>query len=610
MGNKHSREKVTEQPNGPPQKVPCPIPMFSTQVVDGNSLLMNIRNSIVGRDSGFLSPFGLRRITYADYTASGRSLQFIEDYLQSSVLPFYANTHTDANFTGSTTSAFREESRNIIRECVGGDERDAVLFCGSGSTGAIDKIVHILELRNRNPEKDTKRPVIFVGPYEHHSNELSWKETIADVIEIPEQEDGTPSLTVLKEKLIEYNDRPLKIGSFNALSNVTGIITDTKSIAKLLHQYGAFAFFDFATAGPYFHIQMNFKEDESASMDAIFLSPHKMIGGPGTPGILVAKRHLFRNKVPSVPGGGTVMYVFSKDEYQYLADTEAREEGGTPAIIESIRAGLVFKLKQTVTPQVMEKVEEEYYHKGIQQWSTVKNLQILGNPKAKRLPIFSFVIFHRKKYVHYQFNTTLLNDLFGIQARGGCSCAGPYGSRLLEKFEKEWDVEAFKDRFLHNQFAYKPGWTRINFNYFESPVTVDYMIKAVEFVAVHGWKFLPLYHLNVESGQWAFQAHPLIWNSQKQWNDLPSLYNVDFTSGFMQYSKPLMNIPETFLQQHLQDAYSILEKIIDNMKTHAKRLTHLYQNPDNIFIPFQFVTSSEAFFEILESKKENLYPQY
>jgi selenocysteine lyase/cysteine desulfurase len=483
-------------------------------------LVEQIRASVLGADTAVATPFGLRRVTYADYTASGRSLEFIEEFIRRQVLPLYANTHTEASGTGRQTTRFREDARAIIRACVGATPAEhAVIFAGSGSTGAIDRLVSILGIRipaELNDRFDlgahipaSQRPVVFVGPYEHHSNELPWRESIADVVEIAEDPDGHIDLTDLEAKLVQYAERPLKIGSFSAASNVTGIISDTSAISRLLHSHQALSFWDFAAAAPYVAIEMRSPlTDGDDYKDAMFLSPHKFIGGPGTPGVLVARLELLHNRVPSVPGGGTVSYV-NPDHHHYLADPEHREEGGTPAIVESIRAGLVFKLKEAVGVDRIRRLEHSFIRRAIESWSENPFVRILGNPEADRLSIVSFVVRAPEhlgigKFLHHNFVVAVLNDVFGIQARGGCSCAGPYGHRLL-------GIDVATSRRFEHEISegcevIKPGWVRINFNYFISEEEFSYLVDVVHLMANEGWRLLPDYEFDVATSVWSHRS--------------------------------------------------------------------------------------------------------
>ena len=304
-----------------------------------DDLIATIRESVIGRSEMVRGPFGPRPVVYADYTASGRSLSFIEAYLDDVVLPLYANTHTESSGTGLQTTRFREDAREIIRRCVGAGDEHAVLFCGSGSTGAIAKLVGVLGLRIPSVLDDThglsahipaeERPVVFIGPYEHHSNELPWRESIADVVTIDEDADGHIDLAQLEAELERHAHRPRLIGSFSAASNVTGIVTDTAAVSALLHRFGALALWDFAAAAPYVDIDMGSAAAGDTYYDAIFVSPHKFIGGPGTPGLLVARRELFANRVPEVPAGGTVAYV-NPSEHDYLPRDRATGGGRHP----------------------------------------------------------------------------------------------------------------------------------------------------------------------------------------------------------------------------------------------------------------------------------------
>jgi selenocysteine lyase/cysteine desulfurase len=523
-------------------------------------LIEEIRTGIIGDDRAIEGPFGLRRVTYADYTASGRSLRFIEDFIRDEVMSLYANTHSETSSTGLQTTRFREDARASVLRGVGGDERDVVIFCGSGATGAINKLIEILNLRlpadlderydlsSRIPAGE--RPVVFIGPYEHHSNEISWRETIADIVVIDEDRDGRIDEDHLERELVVHRDRPLRIGSFSAASNVTGIVSDTRSVTALLHRHGALAFWDFAAAAPYVAIEMNVAdggEGRLADKDAIFISPHKFVGGPGTPGVLVVKRALVTNRVPTVPGGGTVTYV-SADSHSYVSDPALREEGGTPAIIESIRAGLVFKLKSAVGEATIEEREHALVTRAIESWSANPNIRILGNKQAKRLSIVSFLISRGDRFLHHNFVVALLNDLFGIQARGGCSCAGPYGHRLLGIDLAR--SSRFRAAINSGCEGIKPGWVRVNFNYFISEEVFRFLIEAVHIVASDGWKLLPQYRFSIDSGLWRHRDQPRF----KEFG----LDDVSFGSGRLIYQGRHLTEPESALERYLAVARRIM----------------------------------------------------
>ena len=490
-----------------------------------------LREQIIGRNSYFQTPYGERLITYADYTASGRTMEFIEKYLLK-IQESYANTHTEDDETGKNMTRLLHKAVQTIKETVNGVDNCYVIPAGTGATGAIAKLNDILgltippvtknrinkmisEFNEKHPEDqgtivelikyiESKKPVVFIGPYEHHSNELMWRENLAEVIEISLSEDGTIDLDDLQRKVSDtkYKDR-FKIGSFSAASNVTGTIAQTYEIAKILHKNNAIACFDFAASAPYVEINMN--KDEESYYDAVFISPHKFLGGPGSSGVLIINKRLYNKSLPpTLAGGGTVDYV-SSHGYDFIKSVEEREMAGTPGILQIIKAALAIELKDAVGIDKIEKIEREYVKRAIDRLSKNPNIEILGTKDyEKRIGIFSFLIKYKDRYLHPRLGTRLLNDLFGIQSRAGCACAGPYGHKLLDidsslskKFRK-----VIKDGYK----ALKPGWLRINFHYIINEEEFQFLLNAIEFIANYGYLFISQYSLDIHTGMWTHKG--------------------------------------------------------------------------------------------------------
>ena len=476
-----------------------------------------LRQQIVGVDSTFETPFGERLMVYCDYTASGRCLRFVEAYLQS-LQRVYANTHTEDDITGRSMSQLLHEAEQAIKDSVNAGPQGRIIACGTGATGAIDKLQQIIGVtlapatrRNLGDSLDEEamaktQPVVFIGPYEHHSNELSWRQSIATTVQVRLDAAGQIDLLHLEALLQEpqYAGRTL-IGSFSAASNVTGIRSDVRRIATLLHKHGAIACFDYAACAPYVDIDMNPEpehEGEDPSMDALFVSPHKFLGGPGSSGVLVFNERIYdRELPPSVSAGGTVDYVGMLDQ-DFIGHIEEREKAGTPGVLQTLKAGLVFQIKDAVGIDVIHAREHEYARRALQSWGEDDNIELLGNPDPdSRVGIISFNIRDAGgQYLHHKFLTVLLNDLFGIQSRAGCSCAGPYGHRLLHIDEAT--SEKYREAVKQGYCGLKPGWCRVGLHWVMDDAEANYVIDAVHFLAREGRHFLSLYDFDLSTGTW------------------------------------------------------------------------------------------------------------
>jgi len=488
-----------------------------------------LRENIIGRNMQFETCYGSKPLVYADYTASGRCVYFIENYI-TNLLKFYANTHTEDDFTGRTMTNLLHDAEKEIKRMVNAGTSGKIIFNGTGATGGIIKLQQILGVywppatkkrindylneplkgAGENKKKchtgflkkiDEKRPIVFVGPYEHHSNEIMWRETFCDVVEIPLDKDGFIDLEELDIQLADpkYAGRE-KIGSFSAASNVSGVRTDVYKVARILHKYGAIACFDFAACAPYVEIDMN--RDDESYFDAIYLAPHKFLGGPGSSGILVFNERIYKKDLPpTVAAGGTVDFV-TMDREKYIEDIETREKPGTPGILQAIKVALAFQLKEKVSVEKIEAIEYYFLKKFYDHYKGNKKIQFYGpvNPN-KKINIIPFNIVHNDRIFHPKFITTLLNDLFGIQTRAGCSCAGPYGHRLLNisaELSRYYQCVIGVDKYS----GVKPGWVRLNFHYTLAEEEFQYIIDAIDFVIENADKFLPEYNFDFSTGDW------------------------------------------------------------------------------------------------------------
>ncbi len=474
-------------------------------MLDFQAVAALLRRSEVGRRAVVDTPFGERLLTYADATATGRALAFVEEAV-AAVRPLYANTHTSISTTGRVMTRLREEARRTVARAVHAGPDDVVLFTGSGATAAVNKLVGLLGLRISEPLErlhqlsrhlpPAERPVVLVSPYEHHSNELPWLESVAEVVEVALGPDGRLDLADLEAKAAAFAARPLKIGAFSAGSNVTGALTDVAAVARVLHAHGFVACADYAAAGPYVPIDMH-PADPAARLDAIFLSTHKFLGGCEGSGLLVAHRDLFRSAVPERPGGGTVDYVagFTRVDVDYTRHLAEREEGGTPDILGDVRAALAFLVKEAAGAERILDHDLALAGRAVERLARHPRLTLYG-PPGPRLPILSFNV----EGLHHDLASVLLDHLFGIQNRAGCACAGPYGHRLLGIGPER--SGAYRQAIGLGVLALKPGWVRLSLPWHATEEEVEFLLSAVEFLAERGEAFVPLYRLGWRDGLW------------------------------------------------------------------------------------------------------------
>ncbi|MBT8375665.1 MAG: aminotransferase class V-fold PLP-dependent enzyme [Winogradskyella sp.] len=436
------------------------------------------REQIVGHDQTFESPYGTQRIIYTDWTASGRLYRPIEEKLLNEFGPFVANTHTETTVSGTAMTKAYHKAKSIIKNHVNANENDVLIVSGTGMTGVVNKFQRILGLKvPENLRKYTKvpdeiRPVVFVTHMEHHSNQTSWLETIAKVEVIPPGTNGLFSLKNLETLLEKHKDRPLKIASVIAGSNVTGIQNPCHDIAKMMHKYGGVCFVDYACSAPYVAINMHPK-DEDAYFDAIFFSPHKFLGGPGTCGVLVFNKSLYKNMIPDCPGGGTVSWTNPWGEHKYLDNIEEREDGGTPGFLQTIKTALAIRLKEQMGVDNILLREHQQVSRIFNRLSKTSNINILADMHKERLGVISFYI----DDLHYNLGVKLLNDRFGIQTRGGCSCAGTYGHYLLHV---DYDTShQLTNEISIGDLVRKPGWIRMSIHPTTTNEEIDYVCDSI-----------------------------------------------------------------------------------------------------------------------------------
>ncbi|WP_372937985.1 aminotransferase class V-fold PLP-dependent enzyme [Seonamhaeicola sp.] len=440
------------------------------------------RENIVGNHQFFDSPYGRKKIIYADWTASGRLYRPIEEKILNDIGPFVANTHTETSITGSAMTLAYHQARNIIKKHVNASKDDVLITVGTGMTGAINKFQRILGIKlNENLKDHTvipeeKRPVIFVSHMEHHSNQTSWLETIAKVEVIPSNDEGLPCLKSVKTLIDKYQEYPIKIAAITGCSNVTGIRTNYYDISRIMHQNNGLCFVDFACSAPYVNIDMH-PENEDEYLDAVTFSPHKFLGGPGSSGVLIFNKKLYKNLVPDNPGGGTVSYTNPWGDHDYIDDIETREDGGTPGFLQAIKIALSIQLKEEMGVQNILEREHELNSIIFEKLTEIPNLKILAPNHKDRLGVFSFYI----DDVHYNLVVKLLNDRFGVQTRGGCSCAGTYGHYLLNVDQST--SKSIEKKILEGCLIERLGWIRMSIHPTMTNEEINFICNAIKQVA-------------------------------------------------------------------------------------------------------------------------------
>ncbi len=463
------------------------------------SYFQKFRKNIVGIDVVFDTPYGKKKLIYADWIASGRLYGPVEDKIKNLFGPLVGNTHSEASETGTSMTHAYHYAHKMIKEHVNADENDLIITAGFGMTAVVNKLQRILGLKvperareycniPKNQKsycniKEQDRPVVFITHMEHHSNHTSWVETIADVVVLEPDENMQVNPETLKNEIQKYKNRPLKIGAFSGCSNVTGVIPPYYELAKIMHEYGGYCFIDFAASAPYLKINMH-PEDPLKRLDAIYFSPHKFLGGPGSSGVLVFNSELYKNKIPDNPGGGTVNWTNAWNEYSFLDDIEAREDGGTPGFLQAFRTALCINLKEQMNCENIHKREKELIEIAFKELGKIESLHILADNVEDRIGVFSFYIDN----IHHNLIVKLLNDRYGIQVRGGCSCAGTYGHFLLHVTKNH--SKRITDKIDKGDLSEKPGWVRMSIHPTTTNDELYFIIDAIKEVSVNiqKWK--------------------------------------------------------------------------------------------------------------------------
>lgn len=464
------------------------------------SYFQQFRNNIIGINQEFESPYGQKQIIYTDWTASGRLYRPIEEKLMNEFGPFVSNTHTETTVSGTAMTKAYHKARNIIKQHVNANSDDVLITDGTGMTGVVNKFQRILGLKVPETLKefmsipDEMKPIVFISHMEHHSNQTSWLETIADVVVVPPTVEGLFSIDNMKVLLKKYKDRSLKIASITSCSNVTGIRTPYHLVAKLMHEYNGVCFVDFACSGPYVHIDMH-PEDPESYLDAIFFSPHKFLGGPGTPGVLVFNKKLYKNMIPDCPGGGTVSWTNPWGEHKYIDNIEDREDGGTPGFLQVIKIALAIQLKEEMGIDNILNREHEIVESIFEALNDTSNIKILAGQHQDRLGVISFYI----DDLHFNLGVKLLNDKFGIQARGGCSCAGTYGHFLLH-VDQETSHQLI-DEISLGDLIRKPGWIRISIHPTTTTSEIEMVCASIKELAKNHSRWTLDYDYNKETNE-------------------------------------------------------------------------------------------------------------